>query len=71
MVEAMSRVCPPFAIAIVYVGLGGKRQALSWLEKALADKSEDILTLAADPQFDVLRSDPSVQGLLRRIGLPQ
>jgi TolB-like protein/DNA-binding winged helix-turn-helix (wHTH) protein len=62
---------PAFAIAIVYVGLGEKQRALSWLEKARADKSEDILTLAADPQFDTLRNDPNFQSLLRQIGLPQ
>ena len=62
---------PAFAIAIVYVGLGEKSQALSWLDKARADKSEDIVALAADPQFDALRNDPGFQRLLRRIGLPQ
>jgi TolB-like protein/DNA-binding winged helix-turn-helix (wHTH) protein/Tfp pilus assembly protein PilF len=69
--KQMHQFVPAFAIAIVYVGLGEKRQALSWLEKALSDKSEDIITLTADPQFDVLRNDPSFQSLLRRIGLPQ
>ncbi len=62
---------PAFAIAIVYVGLGEKQSALSWLEKARIDKSEDILTLAADPQFDSLRNDPGFQPLLRQMGLSQ
>ncbi|HXN21188.1 MAG TPA: protein kinase [Candidatus Dormibacteraeota bacterium] len=63
------RFVPAFAIAIVYAGLGHREQALNWLEKAYEDRSEDFVSLRADPQFDSLRSDPRFANLLRRIGL--
>ena len=63
------RFVPAFAIAVVYVGLGHKEQALNWLEKAYEDRSEDFVSLRADPQFDSLRSDPRFVVLQRRGGL--
>jgi TolB-like protein/DNA-binding winged helix-turn-helix (wHTH) protein/Tfp pilus assembly protein PilF len=54
-------------IALVYVGLNDKDQALVWLEKAYAERfSPWVLTR---PAFDTLLPDPRFQNLLRRIGL--
>jgi TolB-like protein/DNA-binding winged helix-turn-helix (wHTH) protein/Flp pilus assembly protein TadD len=64
------RFVPAFGIAIIHVGLGHREQALHWLEKAYEDRSEDFVSLRADPQFDPLRSDPRFANLLRRVGLP-
>jgi hypothetical protein len=58
-------------VALVYAGLGDKEQALIWLEKAYADKSESFVELKADARFDRLRSDPRFVNLLRRVGLEQ
>ena len=55
-------------IALIYVGLGEKDQAMIWLERAYAERfNPGILTR---PAFDPLRSDPRFQNLLRRICLP-
>ena len=62
------RYVSPAFIAIVYVGLGEKDNALTWLEKAYADRS-DWMTLLNEPLFDPLRSDPRFRDLLRRVGL--
>lgn len=54
-------------IALVYVGLGEKDQAIAWLEKACKERLNPGVLLR--PAFDSLRSDPRFQDLLRRIGL--
>jgi len=54
-------------IALVYVGLDQKDQAMSWLEKAFEDRFSPWVLMR--PAFDPLRSDPRFQDLLHRIGL--
>jgi tetratricopeptide (TPR) repeat protein len=54
-------------IALIYVGLGEKDQAMSWLEKAYGERFNP--SVLARPCFDALHSDPRFQDLLRRIGL--
>ena len=54
-------------IALVYVGLDKKDQAMAWLEKAYAERFNP--SLLRRPAFDPLRSDPRFQNLLHRIGL--
>jgi tetratricopeptide (TPR) repeat protein len=54
-------------IALVYVGLDEKNQAMAWLEKAYAERFNPGVLLR--PAFDPMRSDPRFEDLLRRIGL--
>jgi TolB-like protein/DNA-binding winged helix-turn-helix (wHTH) protein len=54
-------------IAVVYVGLDDKDQAMDWLERAYAERFNPGVLMR--PVFDPLRSDPRFQDLLRRIGL--
>ncbi|MGA8620424.1 MAG: winged helix-turn-helix domain-containing protein [Candidatus Sulfotelmatobacter sp.] len=54
-------------IALMYVGLGDKDQAMKWLEKAYEDHFNPSILLR--PAFDPLRSDPHFQNLVHRIGL--
>ena len=61
----------PYDIAVIYVGLGEKDRAFEWLEKAFAERDEDLLYLKVDPVLDSLRSDPRFADLLRRVGFPQ
>ena len=56
------------SIALVYVGLGDKVQAMIWLNKAY--KARFNPSILVRPAFDPLRPDPQFQDLLRRIGLP-
>jgi Flp pilus assembly protein TadD len=60
---------PAYNLATVYVGLGRKEQALTFLEKAYADRCSMIPELKDDPEFDPLRSEPRFVALLRRMGL--
>jgi TolB-like protein/DNA-binding winged helix-turn-helix (wHTH) protein len=54
-------------IALIYVGLNDKDQAMVWLEKAYAERFNPAVLMR--PCFDPLRSDARFQDLLRRIGL--
>jgi TolB-like protein/DNA-binding winged helix-turn-helix (wHTH) protein/Flp pilus assembly protein TadD len=54
-------------IALVYVGLGEKDRAMTWLEKAYAERFNP--SVLRRPAFDPLRSNPRFQDLMRRIGL--
>jgi TolB-like protein/DNA-binding winged helix-turn-helix (wHTH) protein/Flp pilus assembly protein TadD len=54
-------------IAMIYVGLDDKDQALVWLEKAYAERFSPWVLMR--PCFSPLRSDPRFQNLLHRIGL--
>jgi tetratricopeptide (TPR) repeat protein len=56
-------------IAMMYVGLGDKDQAMKWLERAYVEHFNPSILLR--PAFDPLRSDPRFQNLVHRIGLPQ
>ncbi|MFY9584112.1 MAG: tetratricopeptide repeat protein [Candidatus Acidiferrales bacterium] len=61
---------PPFAFAFIYIGLGDKDHAFTWLEKDYEQRDNTMVFLKAEPIFDPLRSDPRFADLLRRIGLP-
>jgi TolB-like protein/DNA-binding winged helix-turn-helix (wHTH) protein/Flp pilus assembly protein TadD len=54
-------------IALVYVGLDQKDQAMAWLEEAFEERFSPWVLMR--PAFDPLRSDPRFQDLLHRIGL--
>ena len=63
------RYVPAYEIAIVYVGLGDKAQALEWLEKAYEDHSFRLTFIKTWPELDSLRGEPRFQELLRRMNL--
>lgn len=60
-----------YDVAVVYLGLGDKGQALTWLEKACQERAGGLLYAKVDPRLDPLRSDPRFQDLLRRMNFPQ
>lgn len=62
----------PYMIATIYAGLGEKDKAFDFLERAYRERSTDLPYFAkADLRIDELRSDPRLQDLLRRVGLPK
>jgi serine/threonine-protein kinase len=63
-----TRYVPPVYPAMVHMGLGDKRRALDLLDQAFVDRSDWILQLPVEPQFDVLRGEKRFQDLLRRAG---
>jgi len=69
--QSKKRYVSPFYVAIVYAGLHENEKAMDWLEKACADRSNAIIFLKVDPDFDGLRSNPRFQALLRRLALQE
>src|SRR4029079_5470897 len=68
--EREKRTCvDPFAVAIIYVGLGEKDKALAELEKASQERSESLFHYKDAPVLDSLRSDPRFAALFRRMNL--
>lgn len=61
----------PYLIAMVYVGLGDKDRAFTWLQKAVDARAWELPVLKADTMFDPLRSDARFAPLLDRLGLPR
>ncbi len=59
----------PYEIALIYVGLGQKDQALLWLERAVEDRAWESICLQVEPKLDHFRSDSRFIKLVRRIGV--
>jgi serine/threonine protein kinase/tetratricopeptide (TPR) repeat protein len=59
----------PGLIAMIYLGLDEREQALTWLEKAYRQHSPMMAWLKVDPRFDRIRQEPRFQTLMRRVGL--
>ena len=59
----------PYSIALIYVGLGEKEQAFTWLQKAVEARSTRLVRLQVDPRFNTLRADPRFRNLVQQIGL--
>ena len=58
---------PPFAVALIYTGLGQRDEAFEWLEKAFIEHSHWQGWLEIIPEFDSLNSDPRMADLKRRL----
>jgi hypothetical protein len=60
-----------FSVAMPYLGLGDRDQALTWLEKGCNDRDVWALMMKVDPIYADLRMDARFVALLRRVGLEQ
>jgi len=60
---------PAFSVALVYIGLGDRNQAMDWLEKAYQDRSTYMVYSKVDPLLDPVRSDPRFVALMFRMAL--
>src|SRR5678815_5592967 len=59
----------PGLIAMMYIGLNERDQALTWLEKAYRQHSPMMAWLKVDPRFDRIRPEARFQDLMRGVGL--
>ena len=59
----------PYGTATIYAALGEKDRAFKFLDRAIADRSEDVPLLKIDPRMAPLRDDPRFRELLSRVGL--
>jgi TolB-like protein/DNA-binding winged helix-turn-helix (wHTH) protein/Flp pilus assembly protein TadD len=66
--RARERYVPPYALALVHVGLGDSASAFAWLDKAYAEHDVHLIYLPVDDKWDTYRADPRFQALLARCG---
>ena len=59
------RYVPPYALALVYAGLGQRDSAVEWLERAYAARDVHLVFLP-DPKWDPFREDPRFRALVER-----
>ena len=62
---------PSYQTSRLFVLLGKKDEAVSWLRKALADRSGGMVRLRSDPVFDPIRSDPGFQAIVKKMNFPE
>jgi len=63
------RYVSPYWLALVYTGLGDRARALELLERAYTERDVWLTWLGVDPRFDVLRTAPRFEELLRGVGV--
>ena len=70
--EAISheRYVPPYAFALIHVGLGHTERALDWLQHAYNVRDVHVIWLPMDPKWDPLRNESPFVRLLERCGFP-
>jgi tetratricopeptide (TPR) repeat protein len=61
----------PYSIAQAYMRAGDPETTLDWLEKAHDEHASGLVSLAADPMFDQVRSSPRFQEILRQMKFTQ
>jgi tetratricopeptide (TPR) repeat protein len=62
------RYVPPYALALVHVGLGDADAAFEWLDRAYAMRDVHLMFLTVDVKWDRYRTDPRFGDLLARCG---
>jgi len=67
---AQKKYVTPYGVALVYDGLGEKDQALSWLDKALDDRSHWLVWIRLDPRWDAIRDEPRFKRIVSRVAFP-
>jgi TolB-like protein/Tfp pilus assembly protein PilF len=66
--QGKTRYVAPYAIALVYLGLGDKERALDELERAFQRGDTNYLfVIKVDPQLDELRGQPRFDALVQKI----
>jgi len=59
----------PYLVALIYLGLEQKEEALELIEKAYEQRDNRLMYLKIDPMLDPLRSDPRFKELLKKMNL--
>ena len=58
-----------YYLASIHAAMGDKEKAFRSLETAYKERDADLYLLNTDPKFDILRSDPRFEMMLKKIGL--
>jgi TolB-like protein/Tfp pilus assembly protein PilF len=66
--EAKSRYVSGYSMALMFMGLGDKKQAIDALERAYREGAgNDLFTIRVDPMLDDLRGQPDFEALAEKI----
>ena len=60
-----------YMVAALYSALGMREEAFKWLEAAFENHHPSLPMMAANPDFDGLRSDPRYRAMLERMNLAE
>ena len=66
---ARTRYVSPLEFAWIQFALGDTDLGFRWMQKALEDRSFDLISINVDPRFDALRGDPRFEAIARRMGV--
>ena len=69
--KAVNNYVQADTIALIYLGLGDKTEALDWLEKHMLSRAETANWYAVAPQLDELHDEPRFQAMLKKMNLPE
>jgi len=58
-------------IALIYLGIGNKTEALNWLEKHMLTHAETASSYGVSPQLDELHDEPRFKAMLKKMNLPE
>ena len=67
--QKQNKPLPAHELAIIYLGLGDKTNAVSWLEKAYDDHFSLLIYLNVEPIFGELHSEPRFKAIAQRMNL--
>ena len=65
--KSLHGYAPPFAVAIVYLGMGDSGRAMDYLEQAYSAHSQSLCFLKMDRIFDPLRKEPRFIALMKKL----
>ncbi|MDF2463761.1 MAG: hypothetical protein K0Q43_1996 [Ramlibacter sp.] len=68
--QSGQRFVTSYGVALVHAGLGEKKQAFAWLNKAFAERSHWLVWLRLDPRWKTLRGDPRFAALVEQMKYP-
>jgi TolB-like protein/Tfp pilus assembly protein PilF len=66
---AKERYVSPLEFAWIQFALGKIDLGFSWLQKAMEDRSFDLISIKVDPRFDTLKDDARFDAIARRMGV--
>ena len=58
-----------YTVAALYARLDDKEHAFEWLQKAIEERSSEVIYIKVSPAFDSIRSDPRFVDLMKHVGL--
>jgi serine/threonine-protein kinase len=66
---AKERYVSPLEFAWIQFALGETDLGFGWMQKAMEDRSFDLISIKVDPRVDPLRGDPRFEAIARHMGV--